>query len=108
MSVRILGARAAAPLALAALITTACTPSGVDGKYYNAQTGEFAMELKGGKVLSMQGMDSGASLTYDVKGDSVIIHAAPGSMVDHLALHIEKNGDLNAGILGSLTKTQKK
>jgi hypothetical protein len=47
-------------LALSAALTTACASGGgIEGKYYNSMSGEFAMELKGGKVVSMQGAREG-------------------------------------------------
>ena len=105
MSVRSLGNRLVFT-SMFALSAGACGGGSVDGKYYNAASGEFAMELKDGKVVSMQGMD-GAAMTYNVKGDSVVIHGPKGGLVDQMALHIEKNGDLSLGILGTLTKTRK-
>lgn len=89
-----------------ALTLAACTPSGIEGKYYNTATGEFAMELKGGKVISMQGQESG-DLTYEVKGDSLVIHAGPNGFVNGMTFGIEKDGTLSLGILGSLTRKPK-
>ena len=90
-----------ASLILAAGLTIGCG-AGVEGKYYNAQTGEFAMELKGGKVLMAQGM-GGIEMTYTVHGDSVILHG-PGGADDMLVVMRQRDGSLSAGLLGSLKK----
>lgn len=88
--------------ALVAGSLTACGSSSVDGKYYSA-SGEFAMELSHGKVLSMEGQPA-SHLTYEVHLDSVILHDAEHGLADHMAFHIEKDGSLSLGILGTLTK----
>lgn len=85
----------------AALLASACGSGGIDGKYYNSASGEFAMELKGGRVITMQGQE-GRALTYAVKGDSLVISGQ--GMADGMTFHIEKDGTLSLGILGSLTK----
>ncbi len=90
----------------ALLAVVACSGGGIDGKYYNSMTGEFAMELKGGQVLTMQGQE-GRAMTYQVKGDSLVIHDPRGGFADQMAFHIEKDGSLSLGILGSLTKKRK-
>jgi len=96
--------RTATSLALFATLTTACTGGGgIEGKYYNSTSGEFAMELRGGKVLSAQGQE-GRALTYEVKGDSLVIHDPRGGFADAMTFGIEKDGTLSLGILGSLTK----
>ena len=61
-------------LVLAALLP-ACEPGGggIDGKYFNSRSGEFALELQGGKVLAMQGQE-GRAMTYAIRGDSLVIH----------------------------------
>ena len=90
--------------ALAAVAVLACGGGGgLEGKYYNSASGEFAMELRGGKVVTMQGQED-RSLTYEVKGDSLVIRDPKGGFVDQMAFHIEKDGTLSLGILGSLTK----
>lgn len=73
---------------------------------YNSTSGEFAMELKGGRVISMQGQE-GRPMTYEVKGDSLVIHDPQGGMADAMTFEIEKDGTLSLGILGSLTKKRK-
>jgi len=90
-------------LGLAALTFACSSGGGIDGKYYNSRTGEFAMELKGGQVLTMQGQE-GRAMTYEVRGDSLVIHAPQGGMADLMTFGIEKDGSLSLGILGSLTK----
>ena len=97
--------RVVSTLALFAALTTGCTSGGIDGKYYNSASGEFALELKGGQVL-MQGQE-GHPLTYEIKGDSLVIHDPQGGMVDRMTFGIEKDGTLSLGILGSLTKKRK-
>ncbi|MEO8448458.1 MAG: hypothetical protein ABI647_01635 [Gemmatimonadota bacterium] len=106
MPVRRLRTRFAAPFALVAVLATGCSGGGVDGKYYNSVSGEFAMELAGGKVVSMQGQE-GRPMTYEVKGDSLLIHDARGGMADGIGFGIEKDGSLSLGPLGKLTKTRK-
>lgn len=96
-------ARLAAPLVALALM--ACSSSVIEGKYYNSMTGEFAMELENGKVMSMQGVE-GRDLTYEVRGDSLVIHDPRGGFVDQMTFAIEKDGTLSLGILGSLTKNR--
>jgi hypothetical protein len=100
------GLRLAPTLVLIAALTTACTSGGIEGKYYNSQSGQFAMELKGGLVLSMQGQE-GRPMTYEVKGDSLVIQDPRGGMADQMTFGIEKDGTLSLGILGSLTKKRK-
>ena len=80
--------------------------SGVEGKYYNSASGEYAMELKGGKVTFMQGQE-GRAMTYEVRGDSLIIHDPGRGFADKMTFGIEQDGTLSLGILGSLTKTRK-
>jgi hypothetical protein len=90
--------------ACAVLGAVACGGAGgIDGKYYNTQSGEFAMELKDGKVLSAQGLE-GAKLSYKVEGDSVIFDDASTPEPADLVLKIGKNGTLDAGALGTLTR----
>ncbi|HEX5179424.1 MAG TPA: hypothetical protein VFW04_08855 [Gemmatimonadaceae bacterium] len=89
--------------ALVAGSLTACGSSSVDGKYYSNASGEFAMELSHGKVLSMEGQPA-SHLTYEVHSDSVILHDPEHGLADHMAFHIEKDGSLSLGILGTLTK----
>jgi hypothetical protein len=91
---------------LFAALATACAGGGIEGKYYNSSSGEFAMELSGGKVLSMQGQE-GRPMTYEVRGDSLVIHDPRGGMADQMTFGIEKDGTLSLGILGSLTKNRK-
>ncbi len=107
MSIRLVGPRALATLSCFALSVTACSSGGgIEGKYYNSMSGAFAMELKGGKVLTMQGQE-GRALTYEVRGDSLVIHDPRGGLADQMTFGIEKDGSLSLGILGSLTKTRK-
>ena len=90
--------------ALALLVlATACGGGGIEGRYYNSRTGEFAIELKDGKVVEAQGLPSGV-LTYEVVGDSVFIRG--GGALEELAFRREANGDLSLGILGTLTKNR--
>lgn len=85
------------------LLLLACGSS-LEGRYYNARTGEFALELKGGKVVEGQGLPSN-TLLYEVRGDTLWIVEQPGSS-DGLGFKIESNGDLSLGILGTLTKNR--
>jgi hypothetical protein len=93
----------AAGLILTTVFTAACGGGGVDGKYYNTQTGQFAFELKGGQVLNAQGL-GGDALAYQVKGDSIYIGPKGGSIDQTMALAIKPGGVLDNGILGSVTK----
>jgi hypothetical protein len=94
-------------MALLAILTTACAGGGgIEGKYYNSASGEFAMELKGGRVLTMQGQE-GRTMTYEVKGDSLVIHDPRGGFADAMMFGIQKDGSLSLGILGSPTKKRK-
>ena len=101
-------AGSAATVVLLAVLMSACGSGGggIDGKYYNSVSGEFAMELKGGKVVSMQGQE-GRPMTYEVKGDSLIIRDPRHGMADQMTLGIERDGTLSLGPLGSLTKKRK-
>ena len=99
--------RPGAALALLAILWSACAEkSGIEGKYYNANSGEFALELQGGKVVSMQGQE-GRPMTYEVRGDSLVIHDPQGGMADGMTLGIEKDGTLSLEPLGYLTKERK-
>lgn len=91
-----------APSLLLTLAVAACA-SGVEGKYYNTVTGEFAMELKAGKVVSAQGME-GMELIYTVKKDSLFVYPKAGSVDQALPLQIMKDGSLSAGPLGSIKR----
>ena len=103
MSVLPAGVRLFASIALVTG-TAACLPgNSIDGKYYNSRSGVFAMELKAGKVTYVQGQE-GREMTYEVKGDSLVIHDPRGGFGDALTFGIEKDGTLSLGILGSLTK----
>jgi hypothetical protein len=86
--------------------TTACSSSGwIEGKWYNSRSGELAMELQGGKVVYAQGQE-GRDMTYEVKGDSLVIHDPRSGLGDGLTFGIEKDGTLSLGLLGSLTKNR--
>ncbi len=102
---RRLSAGFAPTLMVLAALAAACSSSSIDGKYYNSMSGEFAMELEGGKVIEMQGME-GRDLTYEVRGDSLVIHDAKGGFADQMTFGIESDGTLSLGILGSLTKNR--
>jgi len=93
-----------AGLTLLAATLAGCGGGGLEGRYYNAATGEFALELRGGKVVEGQGMPPG-EMIYEVRGDTVWIVPSPGS-TDGLPLIREANGDLSLGILGKLTKNR--
>ena len=84
-------------------ILSACGGSSIDGEYYNAQSGEFALELKDGKVLRAQGME-GMNLSYTVRGDSLILDDASTSEPADLVVAITKDGALDFGPLGSLKR----
>jgi len=93
-----------AVLGLLGLLGVACsTASGVEGKYYNSGTGEYAMELKGGRVTWMQGQE-GRAMTYAIRGDSLVINDPQGGFAAGMTFGIEKDGTLSLGVLGSLTK----
>lgn len=85
-------------------VAAGCGSSGLDGRYYNSVTGEFAMELKGGKVVEGQGMPSN-QLTYEVRGDTVFILEGRG-MTEGLYFIRMPNGDLSLEPLGTLTKNR--
>jgi len=96
--------RLPASLILAVALTAACGGGGVDGKYYNTASGEFAFELKGGKVIGATGMMSGLDLVYQVKGDSLYLGEKGGSKDDTMVFGVKPGGVLDLGIMGSLTK----
>lgn len=102
------GPRRSAILAALVLVTAACTSGGggIEGKYYNSTSGEFAMELSRGKVVSMQGQE-GREMTYDVRGDSLVIHDPQHGFADAMTFGIGQDGTLSLGILGTLTKKRK-
>jgi hypothetical protein len=81
----------------------ACSGGGIEGKYYNASTGDFAFELKDGQVLNAEGTPGPLPMTYTVRGDSVYL-APPGMPADQaMALAIKPNGILDTEA-GSLRK----
>jgi hypothetical protein len=89
------------------LVLGACGSSGVgniEGKYYNTSTGDFALELKGGKVVSAQGLMQGMELAYRVRGDSLVLDNPRTPDSEDLVLGIEKDGSLSAGLLGSIKR----
>lgn len=91
---------------LMGILAAGCSSgSSVEGKYYNSASGEFALELRGGKVVSMQGQNTG-SMTYEVKADSLVIHD-PQGITDGMTFSIEKDGSLGLGPFGSLTRKRK-
>ena len=89
--------------ALVAGALAACSGSSLDGKYYNSASGEFAMELSHGKVLAMEGQP-GSQMTYEVRADSLVLHDPQHGLADQMTFHIERDGSLSLGILGTLTK----
>jgi hypothetical protein len=90
------------------VFTIACSggAGGIDGKYYNSASGEFAMELSSGKVISMQGQE-GRALSYEVRADSLVIHDPQHGFADGMTFGIQPDGTLSLGILGSLTKKKR-
>ncbi len=86
------------------VLAVGCGSSGLDGRYYNSVTGEFAMELKGGKVVEGQGMPSD-QLTYQVRGDTVFIMEGKG-LAEGLYFIRLPSGDLSLEPLGTLTKNR--
>lgn len=91
-------------LGLLVLVAGCGGASGLEGRYYNSVTGEFAMELKGGKVVEGQGMPSN-ELSYEVRGDTVFIREGQG-MIEGLYFIRMPNGDLSLEPLGTLTKNR--
>ena len=94
------------PLVSVALLVsaTACSPpSPLDGKYYNSESGVMVMELKRGKVVFAAGQP-GRGMTYEVKGDSLVLHHPKGGPGDGVMFGIEKDGTLSFQPMGSLTK----
>jgi len=93
--------RAALPALLLASLM-ACRPSGgVEGKYYN-EAGNFVMELDDGKVAMAPGMEQ-LNATYEVRGDSIVLKDPAGS-AELTVLVRQKDGTINAGMLGTLKK----
>ena len=103
MPIATLRTRVVASLFLAALLA-GCGGggSGVEGKYYN-EAGVFTLELKGGKVSMAPGMQM-LNATYVVKGDSIVLHDPSGGSDELAVLVRQKDGSLNAGMLGMLKK----
>jgi hypothetical protein len=95
--------RLASAAALLAATLAACGGSGIEGTYYNEQTGARAFELKGGKVLDPQGM-MGQELVYKVKGDSLYLATTGADAQIMMSFGIKPGGVLDLGILGSLKK----
>ncbi|MGE0554038.1 MAG: hypothetical protein AB7R55_11465 [Gemmatimonadales bacterium] len=95
--------RHVAAVLLAATVTACGGGGGIEGKYYNSKSGEFAMELKAGKAINVQGLE-GVTLSYEVKGDSLVLRDPSGGPADVMTLGIESDGSLSFGPLGSLTK----
>jgi hypothetical protein len=91
----------AVPLLLAALLT-GCGGGGVEGKYYN-QAGQFVLELKGGKVNMAPGGLTMMNAAYEVRGDSIIIKD-PSNGQEAAALVRQKDGSIDAGMMGTLKK----
>lgn len=98
--------RPAFRLALASsllLLAPACAGSDIEGKYYNTATGEYSMELKGGKVILPEGSPA-ADLEYEVRGDSVFLRQPTEPVGEALVLMRQPDGILDAGPMGSLQK----
>lgn len=59
------------------LLTVACAGGGIEGRYFNAQSGDFAFELKGGKVYDFSGKED-PNLEYQVRGNEVVVRPKTG------------------------------
>jgi hypothetical protein len=92
----------AAALLLAALLAGCGGGGGVEGKYYN-QADQFVLELKGGKVTMAPGGMQMMNATYEVRGDSIIIKD-PSNGQEAAALVRQKDGSIDAGMMGTLKK----
>ena len=103
MSTRHTGSAAGILLMLGGLVT-ACGNGGLEGRYYNSSTGEFALELQSGGKLEMQGA-VGEGLTYEVKADTVFIKGGRGLAEGMYFIRLP-NGDLSLEPLGTLTKNR--
>jgi hypothetical protein len=88
---------------LAAGLVSACKPS-IEGKYYNTQSGQLVLELKGGKLIMAGGMDA-MNASYTVKGDSILLMDPqnPGGSPATVLVRA-KDGSIDAGMLGTLRK----
>ena len=95
---------AAGILTLLGGLLTGCGNSGLEGRYYNASTGEFALELRSGGKVEMQGAE-GEGLTYEVKADTVFIKGGRGLAEGMYFIRLP-NGDLSLEPLGTLTKNR--
>lgn len=85
------------------LLAPACAASDIEGRYYNTATGEYAMELKGGKVILPEGSPP-AEIGYEVRGDSVFLRQPTDPVGEALVLIRQADGILDAGPMGSLQK----
>jgi hypothetical protein len=103
MSTRHVGP-AAGVLILLSGFATACGNGGLEGRYYNSSTGEFALELQSSGKVEMQGAE-GEGLTYEVKADTVFIKGGRGLAEGMYFLRLP-NGDLSLEPLGRLTKNR--
>ncbi len=59
-------------------LATGCGGGGVEGSYYNTVTGDFAFELKGGRVYTANGEED-PNLKYEVRGDEVVLLPKDGA-----------------------------
>ena len=87
-------------LLLGTLTVSACGASKVDGLYTNSN-GQNTVEFRDGKAfVTMVGMASDA-IPYDVKGDTITVHA--GGMAGDLVLTRNSDGTLQ-GPFGIMRK----
>lgn len=84
-------------------LATGCGGGGVEGSYYNTVTGDFAFELKGGRVYTANGEED-PNLKYEVRGDEVVLLPKDGAEEGELRLQREPDGVLSMGMLGKIKK----
>jgi len=101
MSIRTAVRRHTLPLLIFAGFLSGCTSS-VEGKYYNADTGQMVMELKGGKLMMAGGMGA-MNADYKVRGDSIVLSDPSGGGAA-VSFAIRKDGSIDGGALGILKK----
>ena len=103
MSMRPSSGALTASLALIGAGAACGSGGGIEGKYVNTETGAYAFELKGGKVLNVEGQPGILPMTYTVRNDSVFV-APPGMPADQALGFAIKGGGVLESAVGSLKK----
>lgn len=90
--------------ALALALLAGCGGAGgIEGRYFNTQSGDFAFELKNGKVYSFTGEED-PSLEYEVRGDKVVVRPRGESLMGEMVFTRQGGGELSLAGMMTLKK----